>query len=543
MTHRARRVAATCAASTRDDRAGLHSDLAARRTLATVSRERRPRRAVDPRPPPPARSPAASRRTCPRRSWPPAPGSRTSARSPSAWRWAARCGASSSSASPASSASCASASPSSRRCTSSPTAARRRSASWPRRSAARRRRPAGSSTGWSGGGWSSAAEEPEDRRQRTLRLTPARPGHPAGRRPRPRGAVPVRGPADADRRAGARGDGRRGARDPRDHPARPAHPGDPRVAIGREAVRTLKEGRRHGLRSASAELHTRASQHRHDRRHRGATLRADASAPRRRPTHDPERELGDRARSIVCTTLRRGGPWSRPTPAIRDRRCAAPEPRARSAAEAADHVVEDRQAPAQRVERDPLVDAVEALEEALVGVEPERARSRRSACPRLGGVLGVGRERGHDRERDAVGVVVADGRHRGGRTAGPRPAPRPAAPHDDELDVAGGSELRRRARSTLGPHLRLGRARQDAAVDLDDRVARDDVVLDAGVDDVRADRVAQQRAERPARTSGRTAPSRAASARRGSSPAERRAGPRRARPAASAAATLEEARP
>ena len=44
----------------------------------------------------------------------------------------------------------------------------------------------------------------------------------------------------------------------------------------------------------------------------------------------------------------------------------------RSAAEAADHVVEDRQSPAQRLDRDALVDAVEALEEALVGIEPER---------------------------------------------------------------------------------------------------------------------------------------------------------------------------
>ena len=54
---------------------------------------------------------------------------------------------------------------------------------------------------------------------------PARPRHPAGRRPGSRGAVPVRRPAAADRRAGDRGDGRRRARDPRHQPARPAHPG------------------------------------------------------------------------------------------------------------------------------------------------------------------------------------------------------------------------------------------------------------------------------------------------------------------------------
>ena len=44
-------------------------------------------------------------------------------------------------------------------------------------------------------------------------------------------------------------------------------------------------------------------------------------------------------------------------------------------------------------------------------------------------------------------------------------------------------------------HVRFGRARQDPAVDLDDRVARDDVVLDACVDDVRAERVAEQGAQ------------------------------------------------
>ncbi len=41
-------------------------------------------------------------------------------------------------------------------------------------------------------------------------------------------------------------------------------------------------------------------------------------------------------------------------------------------AEAADDVVEDRQAPPERVDADPLVDAVEALHEPLLGVQPER---------------------------------------------------------------------------------------------------------------------------------------------------------------------------
>ena len=41
-----------------------------------------------------------------------------------------------------------------------------------------------------------------------------------------------------------------------------------------------------------------------------------------------------------------------------------------SPAEAADHVVENGQAPAQRVDADTLVDAVESLHETLVGIEP-----------------------------------------------------------------------------------------------------------------------------------------------------------------------------
>ena len=44
----------------------------------------------------------------------------------------------------------------------------------------------------------------------------------------------------------------------------------------------------------------------------------------------------------------------------------------------------------------------------------------------------------------------------------------------------------------LGADVGLGRAGQDAAVDLDDCIARDHVVLDAGLDDVRAERVADQ---------------------------------------------------
>ena len=67
--------------------------------------------------------------------------------------------------------------------------------------------------------------EEEDRRQKTLRLTPR--GH-AVLRVVDRGAgraVPVRGPPAADGRTSDRGDGRRRARDPRDQPARPPDPG------------------------------------------------------------------------------------------------------------------------------------------------------------------------------------------------------------------------------------------------------------------------------------------------------------------------------
>ena len=43
----------------------------------------------------------------------------------------------------------------------------------------------------------------------------------------------------------------------------------------------------------------------------------------------------------------------------------------RSAAEAPHHVVEHGQAPAERVDADPLVDPVEPLEEPLVGIEAQ----------------------------------------------------------------------------------------------------------------------------------------------------------------------------
>ena len=85
--------------------------------------------------------------------------------------------------------------------------------------------------------------------------------------------------------------------------------------------------------------------------------------------------------------------------------------------------------------------------------------------------------------------IVATSRSKSGPSAGASTG----APEDDQLDVAGGGQLGPEALDQLGAHRRLGRPRQDAAVDLDHGVAGDDVVLEPGVDDVRADRVAQQR--------------------------------------------------
>ena len=94
----------------------------------------------------------------------------------SASRWAGPSGASWSSASPSSSASCASGSPSSPRSTSSPTAARLTVGDL---AEAIGRSPSATSRlvdGLVRRRLVERHEEPEDRRQRTLRLTPARPG-------------------------------------------------------------------------------------------------------------------------------------------------------------------------------------------------------------------------------------------------------------------------------------------------------------------------------------------------------------------------------
>ena len=166
-------------------------------------------------------SPAGSRRTCPRRSSPRATASRTSARSASAWRWAAPSGASWSSGSPASSASCASGSPSSPRCTSWPTASTMTVGELAEEIG---RSPSATSRLIDGLVRRRLVErhqEPEDRRQRTLRLTQR--GHAVLRvvdRSRADQFL-SRGPAAPDGGAGHRGDGRGRARDPRHQPARP----------------------------------------------------------------------------------------------------------------------------------------------------------------------------------------------------------------------------------------------------------------------------------------------------------------------------------
>ena len=112
-------------------------------------------------------------------------------------------------------------------------------------------------------------------------------------------------------------------------------------------------------------------------------------------------------------------------------------------------------------------------------------------------MLGVGGERGHDRQRDAVRIVVADRVARGGRTARPRRAPRPgrrrrSARSRTRRPAPGPSRSTSSAR--IAGSVVPGRTRQSTSTI---GVAGDDVVLDAGVDDVRADRVAEQRPEGP----------------------------------------------
>ena len=103
----------------------------------------------------------------------------------------------------------------------------------------------------------------------------------------------------------------------------------------------------------------------------------------RRPDHHdagrprPGAGLGERA-GLRLHDLRRGGPdraerggrrSARLTRSGRPVRVAAQEP---SAAEATDHVVEHGQAEPQRLEADPFVHAVEALEEPLIRFEAQR---------------------------------------------------------------------------------------------------------------------------------------------------------------------------
>ena len=96
------------------------------------------------------------------------------------------------------------------------------------------------------------ARRTEDRRLAHGLADAARPGGAAGRGPGAGGAVPVRRPAAAARRAGARRDGRRGPRDARDQPPRTpgaraadasAPASEPSGSRHEDAVR-LRRGRR-----------------------------------------------------------------------------------------------------------------------------------------------------------------------------------------------------------------------------------------------------------------------------------------------------------
>ena len=64
------------------------------------------------------------------------------------------------------------------------------------------------------------------------------------------------------------------------------------------------------------------------------------------------------------------------------------------------------------VEPDPLVDAVEALEEPLVGFQPERREAVRG-YPEARRVLRIGGERDHDRQRHTLRVVILERRDEG----------------------------------------------------------------------------------------------------------------------------------
>ena len=86
--------------------------------------------------------------------------------------------------------------------------------------------------------------------------------------------------------------------------------------------------------------------------------------------HDPERDWASGPGTIFrCTTCDESliVGYEEPVTLRPDR-----PPALGSAAEPANDVVQDRQAPAQAVELHALVHAVEPIEEALVGVEPER---------------------------------------------------------------------------------------------------------------------------------------------------------------------------
>ena len=134
-----------------------------------------------------------------------------------------------------------------------------------------------------------------------------------------------------------------------------------RRASGVGADRARPHGGRSDGSTRSAEFRI---QHRHTTA-RGAARAELAPRPGRARSRATWRRGALRCKACDEEVASATGDDPRPTRADAARRPG-------SAAEAADHVVQDRQAPAQRVDRDALVDAVEALEEPLVGVEPER---------------------------------------------------------------------------------------------------------------------------------------------------------------------------
>ena len=224
-----------------------------------------------------------------------------------------------------------------------------------------------------------------------------------------------------------------------------------------------------------------------------------AGEPHAPADHDSGARLGERhgSSSARAATSRSGDRVDdeRPPDEYRSPRVATRAARG-SAAEAADDVVEDRQARAAARRATPARPP-RGTARGIAPPGPAGAARSRTSARRVGHVLGIGRERRHHRQRHAVGVVIADRRVEevAERAVGrclDRLAPDDAA--RCRRRAAGRPRAGARSRRACPPRSCPGRTRQSTSID---RLARDDVVLDAGVDDVRADRVADERPERP----------------------------------------------